>query len=197
MPYTLLDPSSAIAMPWKNGGGSTLELAICPAGASLDDFDWRISSASVAFSGAFSRFPGIDRSLVVLAGKGLHLQRENGLSETLSGDGTIAVFGGEEAISAQLQDGPITDLNLMTRRGAWTHDLQALRLQGEQLVENDAEVLLLWNAAQTAVRVDAGGVLHDIAAGNGLLVENEPGPLHLQSQRPALFYLGRLKARCR
>ncbi|MBN7823193.1 HutD family protein, partial [Bowmanella yangjiangensis] len=59
MPYTLLDPSSAIAMPWKNGGGSTLELAICPVGASLDDFDWRISSASVASSGAFSRFPGI------------------------------------------------------------------------------------------------------------------------------------------
>ena len=55
-------------MPWKNGGGMTLQLAISPAGAGLEDFAWRISSAQVAMDGAFSCFPGIDRSLAVLAG---------------------------------------------------------------------------------------------------------------------------------
>ncbi len=55
-------------MPWKNGGGETVEIAIAPAGASLDAFDWRISMACVASSGPFSRLPGIDRTLAVLAG---------------------------------------------------------------------------------------------------------------------------------
>ena len=32
-------------MPWRNGQGSTTELAIEPPGAALDGFDWRISIA--------------------------------------------------------------------------------------------------------------------------------------------------------
>jgi len=189
MPCTLLDPATAIAMPWKNGSGTTLELAIAPRGASLEDFAWRISSAQVAVDGAFSSFPGVDRSLAVLAGNGLRLQREDGRVETLHSDGAIAVFGGEETISAQLLGGPITDLNLMTRRGLWTHRVQVLKWQGTQGLENDAAVMLLWNANQSAVDVNAGGAMHPLAAGNGLLIENEPGQLHLHAQRPAMLYV--------
>ena len=192
MPFTLLDPATVLAMPWKNGGGMTLQLAISPADAGLGDFAWRISSAQVAVGGAFSNFPGIDRSLAVLAGNGLHLQREDGQVETLDSAGAIAVFAGEEAIDAQLLDGPITDLNLMTRRSAWAHQVQLLKWQGAQWLENDAAVLLLWNAAQSAVDVNAGGAMHHLAAGNGLLIENERGQLYLQAQRPALLYLARL-----
>lgn len=192
MPFTLLDPTTALAMPWKNGGGTTLQLAISPAGAGLEDFAWRISSAQVAVDGAFSSFPGIDRSLAVLAGKGLRLQREDGRFETLHSGGAIAAFAGEEAIGAQLLDGPITDLNLMTRRGFWTHQVQLLKWQGTRRLENDAAVLLLWNAAESAVDVNAGGAMHPLAAGNGLLIENEPGQLHLQAQRPTLLYVARL-----
>ena len=192
MPFTLLDPTTALAMPWKNGGGTTLQLAISPAGAGLEDFAWRISSAQVAVDGAFSSFPGIDRSLAALDGKGLCLQREDGRSETLYSAGAIAAFSGEEAIDAQLLDGPITDLNLMTRRGLWTHQVQVLKWQGTRGLENDAAVLLLWNAAQNAVDVTAGGAMHPLAAGNGLLIENEPGQLHLYAQRPALLYVARL-----
>ncbi len=192
MPFTLLDPTMALAMPWKNGGGTTLQLAISPAGAGLEDFAWRISSAQVAVGGAFSSFPDIDRSLAVLAGKGLRLQREGGRIETLNSGGAIATFPGEEAIDAQLLDGPITDLNLMTRRGLWTHQVQLLKWQGTEGLENDAAVLLLWNAAQSAVEVNAGGATHQLVAGNGLLIENEPGQLHLHAQRPALLYVARL-----
>lgn len=192
MPFTLLDPTMALAMPWKNGGGTTLQLAISPAGAGLEDFAWRISSAQVAVGGAFSSFPDIDRSLTVLAGKGLCLQREDGRIETLHSGGAIAAFPGEEAIDAQLLDGPITDLNLMTRRSLWTHQVQLLKWQGTQELENDAAILLLWNAAQSAVEVNAGGATHQLVAGNGLLIENEPGQLHLHAQRPALLYVARL-----
>lgn len=194
MPCTLLDPATARAMPWKNGGGSTVELAISPVGADLEDFAWRISTAQVAVDGAFSSFPGIDRSLAVLAGNGVCLQRADGQREMLLSGGAIAVFGGEEAISAQLLDGPITDLNLMTRRGVWKHELQLLEWQGEQALQNDAEILLLWNAAPEALHYQLpAGDQQVLAAHSGVLLENEQGRLTLESDQPSLLYVGRMR----
>jgi len=194
MPCTLLDPATARAMPWKNGGGSTVELAISPADAGLEDFAWRISTAQVAVDGAFSSFPGIDRSLAVLAGNGVCLQRADGQREMLLSGGAIAVFGGEEAISAHLLDGPITDLNLMTRRGVWKHELQLLEWQGEQALQNDAEILLLWNAAPEALhyQLPEGGQ-QVLAAHSGVLLENEQGRLTLESDQPSLLYVSRMR----
>lgn len=194
MPCILLDPATARAMPWKNGGGTTVELAISPADAGLEDFAWRLSTAQVAVDGAFSSFPGIDRSLTVLAGNGVCLQRADGLRETLLSGDAIAVFSGEEAISAQLLDGPITDLNLMTRRGVWSHELRLVRLQGEQVLVNDAELLLLWNAAPEALhyQLPEGGQ-QVLAAHSGVLLENEQGRLTLESDQPSPLYVGRMR----
>jgi environmental stress-induced protein Ves len=193
MAFTLLDPATARAMPWKNGGGTTLELAISPVGASLDDFAWRISSAQVALDGAFSSFPGVDRSLAVLAGNGLHLQRQDGQRQTLISGGAAVAFDGEEAISAHLQDGPITDLNLMTRRGAWNHELRSLWLDGEQTLRIDAEALLLWNTTSHSVRYQVSdGDRQVLPAHSGVLLENELGPLKLGCDHPSRLYVGRL-----
>src|ERR1700738_1518019 len=65
--------SDCLTTPWKNGGGSTTEIAAAPEGASLDIFDWRISMAQVASDGPFSDFFGIDRTLAVIKGSGLVL----------------------------------------------------------------------------------------------------------------------------
>ncbi|RRV27883.1 HutD family protein [Pseudomonas sp. o96-267] len=194
MPCILLDPATARAMPWKNGGGTTVELAISPADAGLEDFAWRLSTAQVAVDGAFSSFPGIDRSLAVLAGNGVCLQRADGQREILLSGDVIAVFSGEEAISAQLLDGPITDLNLMTRRGVWSHELRLVRLQGEQVLVNDAELLLLWNAAPEALhyQLPEGGQ-QVLAAHSGVLLENEQGRLTLESDQPSPLYVGRIR----
>ena len=53
-------------MPWKNGYGSTTELAVEPPDAALDRFDWRVSVAELRGSGPFSTFPGYDRIIVQL-----------------------------------------------------------------------------------------------------------------------------------
>ena len=194
MPCILLDTATARAMPWKNGGGTTVELAISPADAGLEDFAWRISTAQVAVDGAFSSFPGIDRSLAALAGNGMCLQRADGQREMLLSGDAIAVFGGEEAISAQLLDGPITDLNLMTRRGVWSHELRLVRLQGEQVLVNDAELLLLWNAAPEALRYQLPeGGQQVLTAHSGVLLENEQGRLTLESDQPSPLYVGRMR----
>ena len=60
-------------MPWKNGRGETVEIAISPDGAGIDDFDWRLSMARVETDGPFSLFAGIDRTLAVLEGEGIFL----------------------------------------------------------------------------------------------------------------------------
>ena len=76
--YRLLTPADYRPMPWKNGAGRTTEIAAHPAGAALDAFAWRVSIADVERDGPFSRFPGIDRTIVLLDGAGMRLACPDG-----------------------------------------------------------------------------------------------------------------------
>jgi uncharacterized protein len=101
-------------MPWRNGAGVTHEVASSPAEAGLDAFDWRISMADVPGGGPFSRFAGIDRTLILIEGEWMALTVDGrrhrfGLHEPFSFD------GGSETVCEV--PGPSRDLNVMTRRG--------------------------------------------------------------------------------
>jgi uncharacterized protein len=106
------------AIPWKNGGGVTRTLAVSPTGAGLNDFAWRVSIADVAASGPFSVFPGIDRTILLLSGKGMILHSEIGEPISLDAPFVPHSFAGEAAIHGQLTDGPVNDFNLMVRRNS-------------------------------------------------------------------------------
>ena len=71
----LLKYSELKIMPWKNGQGTSQEIAIQPPNAEfpVDPFLWRLSSATVTGSNAFSLFPQYERLLVVWQGQGLLL----------------------------------------------------------------------------------------------------------------------------
>lgn len=121
-----LPPEAFLRMPWKNGGGETLQLAIHPSGAGLDNFAWRISSARVASSGPFSSFPGVDRSLALLSGFGLNLSAPAvEFSAPLRADGQVVAFPGEWSVHGELSDAAdeVVDFNVMTRRNSWTHSV--------------------------------------------------------------------------
>ena len=125
MSHTLLPASTRRAQPWKNGGGVTREIAAQPPGADLASFDWRISTATVATAGPFSQFPGVDRALLVLDG-GLALRIDGAEPQVLKpGDDPLA-FPGDVPVEADLMAGPVTDLNIMVRRGAWTARVQRI-----------------------------------------------------------------------
>ncbi len=97
---------------WKNGGGSTQEIACSPAGASMDAFDWRVSVAHIERDGPFSVFENIDRTLILLSGEGMFL------NDVLLGEaGALYQFSGETPIVSRLRNGATTDFNVMTRRG--------------------------------------------------------------------------------
>jgi len=112
----LLRAADRAAIPWKNGGGVTRDVIVSPAGATIDDFDWRISIADIAGSGPFSSFPGIDRKFAVLEGK-VALTIDGGVPVTLDPHTAALDFHGESAVQADLVGGRSRDLNIMTRRG--------------------------------------------------------------------------------
>jgi environmental stress-induced protein Ves len=127
----LLPAAAHRRMPWKNGGGMTTEIAVFPPGAGLDDFAWRISMARVESDGPFSLFPGIDRTLMLLDGEGLHLSVGGRGVHHLARSYEIAAFPADVAASARLDAGPITDLNVMTRRGACQAEVKLVEVSGE------------------------------------------------------------------
>ena len=173
-------------MPWKNGGGSTTELVVFPAGAGLDDFDWRASTARVAGDGPFSAFPGVDRSLAVLEGHGLILADESG--EHCVG-AVPFVFRGEQRIDARLRDGPVTDFNVMTRRATCSHVLELTELHGTLRCLPRSDLLLVYLAR--GGKVDAHGVAID--EGEGLLVDWRDEPeIELTAVEPATLCLAHI-----
>ena len=138
-----LELSALPASPWKNGGGTTREIAAHPQGAGLETFGWRLSVAEVERDGPFSSFPGIDRTIVLLRGAGMRLRAGKVMREhELTTIGVPHAFAGEAAIDAQLVDGATSDFNVMTRRGQWSATVETLNRRAE-LAPADALLLLV------------------------------------------------------
>jgi uncharacterized protein len=106
-------------MPWKNGAGSTTEIAVWPEGAGLHDFAWRVSTALVASDGPFSLFEGVDRTLTVLEGGPLGLTFSDGRLVSLDTASAPFAFAGDVAVQGAVGSHPVRDLNVLTRRGVW------------------------------------------------------------------------------
>ena len=106
-------PDQFKTVPWKNGLGSTIELAINDGGI-LDRFDWRLSIATVVENGAFSDFAGYDRTLILVEGEGLVLEHDQKTQDILNCSLNYAVFDGGSKTIGTLTSGPIKDLNVMT-----------------------------------------------------------------------------------
>lgn len=144
--------------PWKNGGGVTREVVSLPAerasagagegggpgggpmsgpiseagsdagsGAGFD-FAWRVSIAHIAASGSFSAFVGVDRSITLLEGPGVHLHSADGaIDHRLDAPLAPFAFAGEAAVQADLLGADCHDFNVMTRRSHCRAQVQVLR----------------------------------------------------------------------
>lgn len=157
-------------MPWKNGGGETVEIAVSPEGAGLADFDWRVSMAGVAVDGPFSIFPGIDRTLSILEGEGLLLSVEGGKPVLLTQASDPFAFPADVAVSASLAGGPVTDLNVMTRRSALAHRVTRLAVDGPQSLELSASAGLLF-CHRGSLQGKIGGKPFSLRGGETLLFD--------------------------
>ncbi|GAA0817648.1 HutD family protein [Colwellia sp. D2M02] len=114
---TLISPDNFKTIPWKNGLGFTTELAIND-GATLDDFDWRLSIASVANDGEFSNFSGYERNLVLIEGNGITLEHYEHHTDKLTQLLDIAKFDGAYKTTGLLHNGAIKDFNVITKQNS-------------------------------------------------------------------------------
>jgi environmental stress-induced protein Ves len=154
---TMLIPFASLApVSWKNGGGSTTEIAIEPPGAMLSDFDWRISLATISQDGPFSLFPGVDRTLALVEGPGLVLDVQNNGRFVLGDEDIIIEFAGESVIQATLNGAPTIDFNVMTRRAVCHHKFGIRRLTGSSVFapRGDRSVLFLAEGEGMSVSSD-------------------------------------------
>jgi environmental stress-induced protein Ves len=157
-------------MPWKNGGGKTLEIAAEPPGADLAEFAWRVSVAEIERDGPFSTFPGVERTLVLLSGGGMRLSGA-GVAVELRIPYEPVTFAGEAAIECALADGPTRDFNLMVRRSKAAAELVVVRGKGEAIAP--ASTYVCYAAAGASECLIAGLPPIELAPEHTLVVENE------------------------
>jgi environmental stress-induced protein Ves len=132
----VIDASHYRVMPWKNGFGTTTEIAIDPPDADLGDgFRWRVSIAAIQRSGPFSAFRGYDRTIMVIEGDGMDLTVGNAPARRLDRLFEPFVFSGDEPAECRLLGGPIRDFNLMVDRSQLRAQLDVFELDPARSVD--------------------------------------------------------------
>lgn len=177
MPATLLKTSDLSRTPWKNGLGTTREIA--RGGEGPDGWSWRLSLADVEQDNAFSLFPGCERTLALLSGDGLSLRVDGAPPVLLQDPLALVRFSGDVETYGTLHGGPTVDFNVITRRDEVEHEVVLMR-PGLVVTPADTAVLLLVEGRLTApIAMEAGYValLDDVSSpwtlageGRGLVV---------------------------
>jgi uncharacterized protein len=172
--FSIIRAADLKAVPWKNGGGATREIAASPKGAAFDAFDWRVSVADVSEAGAFSVFEGIDRVLTLIEGAEMVLIDAAGPRHVLGRWDSLA-FAGETRIAAELPHGPTRDFNLMLRRDRASGSV-TVRREAERLSVAQGNVVLVCALGEFAVdgeRLSQGDALV-LEAGEHALLNVKP-----------------------
>ena len=107
---THLRPADYSRQTWKNGGGTTTELA---RDASGERWLWRLSIADVERSGPFSDFTGYRRIITLLDGPGMALSFDALPPVVLDVAYRPFAFDGALRTDCRLLGGPIRDMNLI------------------------------------------------------------------------------------
>jgi len=159
-------------MRWKNGGGTTTELAVHPeaGGDAGGAFDWRISIADIEIDGAFSTFVGCDRHIALLDGIGMELTIDGADPLRLDQRLRFTPFAGDAQTYAKLLSGPVRDFNVIVRRDAFRAEVLHRPLVGPMvfLPENATWFIYL---ADGRADVKLAGTAQELGIGESLLLE--------------------------
>ena len=164
MKHDIFNTDTYAYMPWKNGLGTTCEIARKNKPDS-EDFAWRVSIADVKNDGPFSNYNGYTRVICTLEGAGMYLNVDGVRSPDLLPYDPY-VFSGASQTEGLLLDGAIRDFNLI-----YAPDLYHARFQWVNVTEpyvfcSEASDILIYsvsgvNAAcnEFAVAIPAQGTL--------------------------------------
>jgi environmental stress-induced protein Ves len=181
----IIRKSSFAAVPWRNGGGTTLEaIRVPPTG---EAFRWRVSVAHIEQSGPFSDFAAYHRTMILLRGGGVALHFSNGGDVLLLREvGDIARFDGAIATRCELFSGPCTDLNLIVAKTLGEARARVERLDrplSTTLHEAGSTVVF---AIDAALELSLGGALERLEPWDLAVISGARGAtLRLAPQPPA------------
>ena len=127
MQLTRIDPETYRRTPWKNGGGTTIDIAdaFCE-GATHGDWHemiWRFGRTTISVPGPFSDLSGFDRMQVVVAGCGLVLHTANSEIDLRLPFRPVRFSGGTPIVSG-LEAGPVEVVNLISDSRLTSIDLR-------------------------------------------------------------------------
>jgi environmental stress-induced protein Ves len=160
MTLTVFPTADRRRTDWKNGGGTTSQVAGAPEGAGMEDFDWRISVADVTSGGPFSTFAGVDRVIVLLDGESMELHVDDARHRLLPH--RPFAFAGEATTVCTLPAGPTRDLNVMTRRARFRAavEVRALTIGSPATVDGGDPLILVTLSGSVDVSTPDGAHAH-------------------------------------
>ncbi|MBN2857169.1 MAG: HutD family protein [Candidatus Delongbacteria bacterium] len=136
MRSVLRKPGDYKTVPWKNGRGTTRELAV-HFGEDEERYLWRISIAGVTEDGPFSEFQDYERTLMMIEGQGIKLSHSDGTEIKLNKAYDKAEFSGDLITVAELADGSIKDFNVIVLRGRCQADVQLISEDRSYTIRGD------------------------------------------------------------
>ncbi|MBV8412676.1 MAG: HutD family protein [Alphaproteobacteria bacterium] len=163
---TTLSPADYRRIPWKNGGGVTVDIA-------FDGDVWRFSRTPITAAGAFSDYTGYDRLQVLIVGSGLVLETPDGEIDLRQPFRPVR-FAGETPIASRLEAGPVEVVNLLGDRARVRLDL-AVMIAGDTQRLGAGLHLAYCPAGQSVLRLS--GKDHELAADEALRIEHGEGAL--------------------
>ncbi|MEQ9491193.1 MAG: HutD family protein [Alphaproteobacteria bacterium] len=168
-----ITPDDHIVMPWKNGEGTTRQIATGGNDPDTGDWGWRVSIAAVERDGAYSEFPGVDRLTTVVVGNGTDLFHPDGSTIALN-PFQPTLIPSDVALWGFLRDEPIVNLNVMTRQGRYTATAEIMDGPQERTVETaPSGVLLVYGLGGKCSLQSDGGDTVAAAEGETLVIEGK------------------------
>ena len=172
---TALDPAGFRHMPWKNGGGVTIDIAVAMlpgfAPGGWEGIVWRFSRTAIVTPGAFSDLSGFDRQLTLIAGEGLVLETAVGEIDVRQPFRPVR-FAGETGIVSRLEAGPVEVINLLGDRSRVSIDLGCL---SDGATNTCPAGICLIYAASNSCTLSLDGKPCEIAAGHAVRIDAEEG----------------------
>lgn len=159
---TLLEPSQFHRIPWKNGGGTTVEIA-------AQEGIWHLSRTPIVEPGPFSDYAGFNRVQVLVRGRGLVLETPDGEIDVRTPFRPVR-FAGELPIMSRLEAGPVEVVNLIGARHAVTIDLDVLDAGERGPVGPGIHIIY---CADGPAILDMGETLHRLPAHHALRIDTD------------------------
>ncbi|MGY1410403.1 MULTISPECIES: HutD/Ves family protein [unclassified Luteimonas] len=151
---------------WANHAGWTREIHAEPG---ADSWRWRISIAELEAVAPFSRFPGVERELVLLRGEGLQLRFEDESPVELDPPHGRLRFDGGRALAGEPR-GRCEVFNLMWHRDAASAQLWHRPLAGPMLVFVDPGSTWIVHLLGGHARIGGDAALPALATGDTALL---------------------------